>query len=99
MGFLTDIEDMPNQFEYSREFFNRWYRPEYTSILITGDVEPKQTIELVNEYWGDWKKGSYTNIIPQEVLANQPVITHLDWETPTLPWVTIGFHGPAFSET
>lgn len=99
MGFLTDIEDMPNQFEYSREFFNRWYRPEYTSILITGDVEPKQTIELVNEYWGDWKKGSYTNIIPQEVLANKPVITHLDWETPTLPWVTIGFHGPAFSET
>ena len=99
MGFLADIEDMPNQFNYSREFFNRWYRPEYTSILIAGDVEPEPTIELVKKYWSDWKRGSYTNTIPQEVLANKPITTHLVWETPTLPWITIGFHGPAFSET
>ena len=25
MGFLEDIEDMPNQLEYSYEFFDRWY--------------------------------------------------------------------------
>ncbi len=99
MGFLPDIEDMPNQFDYSREFFNRWYRPEYTSILIAGDVEPEPTFELVKQYWSDWKRGSYTNIIPQELLGNKPITTHLIWETPTLPWVTIGFHGPAFSET
>ncbi|MDQ3283536.1 MAG: insulinase family protein, partial [Acidobacteriota bacterium] len=27
MGFIKDIEDMPNQFEYSKVFFSRWYRP------------------------------------------------------------------------
>ncbi|MEO5579618.1 MAG: insulinase family protein, partial [Gemmatimonadaceae bacterium] len=27
MGFIRDIEDMPNQFEYSKVFFDRWYRP------------------------------------------------------------------------
>ena len=26
MGFLKDIEDMPNQFEHSLSFFERWYR-------------------------------------------------------------------------
>ena len=30
MGFIKDIEDMPNQFEYSKTFFQRWYRPEHT---------------------------------------------------------------------
>src|SRR5215471_11558338 len=31
MGFLRDIQDMPNQYEYSLRFFDRYYRPEYTT--------------------------------------------------------------------
>ena len=31
MGFLADIEAMPEQFDYSRTFFARWYRPDYTT--------------------------------------------------------------------
>jgi len=27
IGFLRDIEDMPNQLTYSRQFFDRYYRP------------------------------------------------------------------------
>ena len=38
MGFLRDIEDMPNQFAYSKAFFDRWYRPEYTTLVVAGDV-------------------------------------------------------------
>src|SRR5690606_3548229 len=37
IGFLEDIEDMPNQMEYSKVFFDRWYRPEKTSIIVVGD--------------------------------------------------------------
>jgi hypothetical protein len=28
MGFLKDIEAMPKQFAYSRQFFDRYYRPD-----------------------------------------------------------------------
>jgi secreted Zn-dependent insulinase-like peptidase len=28
IGFLKDIVDMPNQYQYSLKFFDRWYRPE-----------------------------------------------------------------------
>ncbi|MBL0096488.1 MAG: insulinase family protein [Bacteroidetes bacterium] len=38
MGFFKDIVDMPNQYEYSIEFFKRFYRPEYATILVVGDV-------------------------------------------------------------
>src|ERR1044071_6363752 len=41
MGFLKDIQDMPNQYEYSKQFFDRYYKPEYTTILVVGDVKPK----------------------------------------------------------
>ncbi len=45
MGFIADIEDMPNQFEYSRLFFDRWYRPEYTTVIVAGDVRPEAVVE------------------------------------------------------
>jgi len=99
MGFLKDIEDMPNQYDYSREFFGRWYRPEYATIIVAGDVEPARVIALVEKYWGGWKRGAYKAAIPQEPPAKGPVYAHVPWSSPTLPWVTVAFHGPAFSET
>ena len=36
MGYLKDIEDMPNQYDYSLEFYKRFYRPEYTTIVLVG---------------------------------------------------------------
>ena len=39
MGYFADIEDMPNQLDYSKQFFDRWYRPEMTSVIIVGDVD------------------------------------------------------------
>ena len=98
MGFIRDIEDMPNQFEYSKAFFDRWYRPEYTTLIIAGDVKPAEAIPLVEKYWSGWKRGSFTVNIPQEPAPKGPVYAHVPWPDKTLPWVSIAFHGPAFSE-
>jgi zinc protease len=99
MGFLKDIEDMPNQFAYSRTFFQRWYRPEYTTIIVAGDVAPAAVIALVEKYWGSWKGGRADVAIPPEPAPRGPVAAHVPWESETLPWVAVAFHGPAFSET
>ncbi|MGA7613915.1 MAG: pitrilysin family protein [Thermoanaerobaculia bacterium] len=98
MGFLRDIEDMPNQFDYSKTFFDRWYRPEYVTVIVAGDVDPEKVIPLVEKYWGGWKRGSFKAEIPQEPPSTAPVYTHIDWPSPTLPYVAVGFHGPAFSD-
>ena len=99
MGFIRDIEDMPNQYAYARTFFDRWYRPEYTTVIVTGDVTPEQVIPLVEKYWGSWKKGVYTAEIPAEPAPKGPVYAHVPWTAATPPWVTVAFHGPAFSTT
>src|SRR5690606_23486674 len=96
MGFIEDIEDMPNQLEYSRQFFGRWYRPEKTSVIIVGDVDPEATFELVKKYWGGWERGDYDVEIPVEPPLEGPVYEHIAWEGPTQPWIFIAFRGPAF---
>ena len=100
MGFLEDIEDMPNQYEYSKTFFERWYRPENTALIVAGDVDPARVLSLVEKYWGAWQPGSGEQVvIPQEPPAKGAAYAHVEWETPTAPWVAVTFRGPAFSET
>jgi zinc protease len=98
MGFLRDIQDMPNQFAYSKQFFDRWYRPENATIIIAGDVEPEKAISLVEKYWNVWKSGKYHVDIPAEPPAKAPVYAHVPWSSPTLPIVTVAFRAPAFSD-
>ncbi|MGZ8868284.1 MAG: M16 family metallopeptidase, partial [Thermoanaerobaculia bacterium] len=95
MGFIKDIEDMPNQFAYSKVFFDRWYRPERTTLIVAGDVDPAKVIPLVEKYWGGWKRGTFNVEIPQEAEHKGPVYAHVPWNSPTLPWVTVAFHGPS----
>jgi zinc protease len=97
MGFLKDIEDMPNQFAYSKTFFDRWYRPENTTLIVAGDVDANKVFALVTKYFSPWKRGSYKSTIPKEPAATKGVYVHVPWESPTLPRLTISFHGPAFS--
>jgi zinc protease len=99
MGFLKDIQDMPNQYEYSRQFFDRYYRPEYTTILVVGDIKPKAVRELVDKAWGGWKKGSYKAEIPREPAQEKPRSAEVAWPGPTLPILTVAFKGPAYTDS
>src|SRR6185503_18391467 len=78
MGFIEDIEDMPNQFDYSWEFYRRYYRPEYTTIVVVGDVKRDEALAMVTKYFGDWKRGTYTPEIPREEDQNEPRENHVD---------------------
>jgi zinc protease len=98
MGFIKDIEDMPNQYAYSKEFFKRYYRPEYTTIIVAGDVKPDEVFKLVDQYWSGWKRGNYKASIPAEPPATKPVYAHVPWPSQTPPWVTVAFRGPEFSD-
>ncbi len=99
MGFFEDIEDMPNQIEYSYKFFDRWYRPEKAVMIIAGDVEPAATFALVEKYFSNWERGNYDVQIPTEPPPQGRVYEHIQWEAPTQPWLLFSFRGPAFVPT
>jgi zinc protease len=96
MGYLADIEDMPNQMDYSKVFFDRWYRPEYTTVILVGDLDAEKTFSLVEKHWGGWQRGSYRVDIPVEPPLDGPRYAHLPWDGPTLPYLINAWRGPAF---
>jgi zinc protease len=97
MGFFQDIENMPNQLEYAKLFFERWYKPEYTTVIVAGDVDLEPTIELVKKYWASWPKGDFQAQIPKEPLQTKAHYEHVTWQGPTLPWIVLGWKAPAFT--
>ena len=98
MGFIEDIEDMPNQYDYSLQFYGRYYRPEYTTIVLVGDLKRDAALQMVKKYFGDWKRGSYVPNIPAEPDQSAPRENHVDWPSQTLPLLYVAFRGPAYSE-
>ena len=100
MGFLEDIENMPNQYAYSHQFFERWYRPSTTTVILAGDLDPVKTYELVQQHWGGWESPAEPiPDIPQETETKGPQYDHIQWESPTTPWVAVSFRGPAYEPT
>jgi zinc protease len=98
MGFIKDIEDMPNQYDYSLEFYKRYYRPEYTTIVLVGDVTRQRALEMTKKYFGEWKRGNYVPQIPDEPEQSEARTAHIDWPSPTLPFVAVAFRGPSYSD-
>ena len=58
----------------------------------------KLSCRWFEKYWGNWKRGSYKAVIPQEPVAKGPKYAHVEWPSSTLPSVAVAFHNPAFSE-
>jgi len=80
-------------------FFERYYRPEYTTIVVAGDVDSKRVRALAEQFWGSWKRGSYQPDIPAEPVQKSPRENHVDWPSSTLPLIAIAYKGPAFTDT
>jgi zinc protease len=97
IGFLEDIKAMPTLYEYSLEFFRRFYRPEYVTLLVVGDYQWPELSELVERAYGKWERGGYQVEIPQEPPHDAPREATVAWPAPTLPILAIAYLAPAFS--
>ena len=98
LGYLEDILDMPNQFEYSQLYKQRFYAPDNTILLVAGDFDHDQLMTYVNQNYGGWQKSDYTLVTPEEPAQTNPKRAHYEWPTRTLPMLAIAFHGPAYTD-
>ncbi len=98
MGYLKDIKDYPNQYEYALQFFKRFYCPENATIVVVGDVKTDEVLAKVKKYYGDWKGEEYKQQIPVEPIQKEARKNHINWDSPTLPYISVSYRAPAFSD-
>lgn len=47
-----------------RAFYDRWYRPENTVIVVAGDADPVILAGLVEKWFGDWEGSGEAGVTP-----------------------------------
>ncbi|MFL6193357.1 MAG: M16 family metallopeptidase [Thermoanaerobaculia bacterium] len=99
IGFIADVKAMPGYYDYSKQFFQRFYRPDNVTLLVVGDVQPQQVFDLAKKYYGDWKKGYQAPKVESEPAQTGQKKADIDWPNPVNPYMMVGYHIPAFSAT
>jgi len=97
LGFERDIAAMPKMYDYSRDFFKRYYRPENTVLFIAGDVTPERVLPLVERYYGGWQRGYVKPQIPAEPQQEAERHVDVEYDGQTLPILWIAYKMPAFA--
>lgn len=53
-----------------REFYNKWYRPERMAVIIVGDIEKENALELLKSHFAHIRNDHPTGKIPNFEVAN-----------------------------
>lgn len=96
LGYLADVCAMPEMMEYSHQFFERYYTPDNTTLIVVGDVDRAGLLPLVEAHYGPWLGQRYQNQVPTEPEPTEGARSHIAWSGTTAPRVLIGYRAPAF---
>ncbi len=99
IGFEEDVRAMPEGYEYSLSFYDRFYRPENVVLVLAGDFDFDATEALIREYYGAWEPGYVPPAVEEEPEQTAPRDLLLEYPGRTLPTIEMDFKGPAWSAT
>jgi zinc protease len=97
IGFEQDVRAMPQAYEYSKSFYERFYRPENVVLVIAGDFDTAKTKALVRKYYAGWKAGYKPPAIELEPPQAAPREKTVKYPGRTLPILSINYRAPAWA--
>jgi len=97
IGFEADIKAMPQQYEYSKTFFQRFYRPENVVLLVVGDIDANATLAEIKKQYGGWKGGYQAPAVPVEPPQTAQRRIDIPFDGKTLPTLALNFKGSGFA--
>src|SRR5690606_1050486 len=91
MGYEKDIAAMPGLYDYSRQFFSRYYRPDNTILFVAGDIQPEALLPVIREHYAAWQPGYVPPAVEQEPPQREERRVEVAYEGQTLPVVWISY--------
>lgn len=98
IGYLDDIKAMPSGYQYSREFFKRYYTPDNATVIVVGDFDKAKTLDEMTQAYSAWSGKLDPAAIPVEPPQTTEKSAHVDWKTPTVPRLWMAWHAPSDNE-
>jgi zinc protease len=99
IGFEADVRRMPEQYQYSLDFFRRFYRPENVVLVVVGDFDFDQAEALIRQSYAGWAPGYQAPAVPVEPEQTKPRTAAVTYSGRTLPMLALNWMAPAWSAT
>ncbi len=93
IGWMTDIRSYTPQ--DMRDWYKQWYAPNNATLVVVGDVQPKQVLALAQKYYGKYQAETIPELKPQTEIK-QEGIRRIELKGATkVPSLQMGFHVPS----
>ncbi|WP_414691709.1 M16 family metallopeptidase [Novimethylophilus sp.] len=93
IGWMNDLEHMTA--EDARAWYRTWYAPNNATLVVVGDVDPRQVFKLAQQYFGSLKAHKLPQRKPQtepEQKGERRVAVKAQAK---LPYLAMGYPAPA----
>jgi zinc protease len=100
IGWENDVEKNLS-FRDANDFFNLFYAPNFVTIIIAGNFDTHEALNLIQEYYGDWPSSlPPIGRIRAERDQNRERKLTLTWKSSEIPGkLAIAYHGPDLNYT
>ncbi len=95
MGYLKDIQKMPEQYKYSRDFFGRFYTPDNLTIVVVGAVDVATVQQQVQASFGGWQGKRQKTDLVDEAPLSQERRKEIGWDNPVQDRLHVGWRVPS----
>ncbi|MDT8323774.1 MAG: pitrilysin family protein [Bacteroidota bacterium] len=95
IGYEEDIKRMPGMYEYSKDFFSRYYRPDNVVLVLVGDFNTGKALDLIRSYYADWQPGYKAPVITPEPEQSAERRVRVSYDGKTLPLMVVSYKSPA----
>lgn len=95
VGHMSDLESISR--EDAEEYFRKHYIPANMTIVIVGDIDPDETIETLEAYFGRLPAAE----LPDPVVTVEPAVKAeriVRLTDPGQPWYLVGYPIPAITD-
>ncbi len=95
IGWMNDLENMTN--DDLRKWYEMWYAPNNATLVVVGDVNAEEVLQLARKYYGVHKRGKVATIKPR-VEAPQKGEKRIVVKAPAeLPYLMMGYKVPTLT--
>ena len=99
IGYEADVRAMPEGYDYSLSFYQRFYRPENVVLVLAGDFEYGEAEQLIRQHYSEWQGGYVAPNITPEPRQRRARSQTVRYPGRTLPVLSINYKAPAWSST
>lgn len=96
IGWMNDLRNM--RVEDARAWYRQWYAPNNATLVIAGDVDPREVFRLAEQYYGSIPARALPERKPQ-IEPPQLGIKRLEVKAPAeLPYLLMAYRVPALRD-